>query len=132
MPGKLASSRKQHDAGASKLDAASPAYEHAEVLGTEDAVRGSGRQTAAESLSKQLEPHTKASEALFGSIRALEAKVVEALSKKETLKARAASAQVSPPRRRPPLSSSELATLLSHGTPGSALSNTCLTHFCDI
>ena len=51
-------------------------------------------QTAADSLSKQLEQHTRASEALFGNIRALESKVTEALSKKETLKARAASAQV--------------------------------------
>ena len=51
-------------------------------------------QTAADSLGKQLEQHTRASEALFGNIRALESKVSEALSKKETLKARAASAQV--------------------------------------
>lgn len=51
-------------------------------------------QTAADSLGKQLEQHTRASEALFGNIRALESKVAEALSKKETLKARAASAQV--------------------------------------
>ena len=51
-------------------------------------------QTTADALAKQLEPHTKAAEALFGNIRAMEAKVAEALSKKETLKARAASAQV--------------------------------------
>ena len=51
-------------------------------------------QTTADALGKQLEQHTRASEALFGNIRALESKVSEALSKKETLKARAASAQV--------------------------------------
>ena len=51
-------------------------------------------QTTADELAKQLEPHTKAAEALFGNIRAMEAKVAEGLSKKETLKARAASAQV--------------------------------------
>lgn len=58
-----------------------------------------GPQTAAEALAKQLEPHTRAYDALVGNIRALEAKVADALGKKETLKARALSAQV----RRPPL-----------------------------
>jgi len=56
--------------------------------------------------------------------RRLEAKVAEALSKKETLKARAALAQVAPPVAAARLASaSELAIPLSHGTPGSALRN---------
>ena len=46
-------------------------------------------------MHQQLEQHRKASTTLKANISALESKVTEALSKKETLKARAASAQVS-------------------------------------
>ena len=48
-------------------------------------------------MHQQLEQHRKASATLKANISALESKVTEALSKKETLKARAASAQVSHP-----------------------------------
>ena len=46
-------------------------------------------------MHQQLEQHRKASATLKANISALESKVTEVLSKKETLKARAASAQVS-------------------------------------
>lgn len=46
-------------------------------------------------MRQQLEQHRKASATLKMNISALESKVAEALNKKETLKARAASAQVS-------------------------------------
>lgn len=46
-------------------------------------------------MKEQLEQHRKASATLKANIGALESKVAEALNKKETLKARAASAQVS-------------------------------------
>ncbi len=46
-------------------------------------------------MREQLEQHCKASATLKANIGALESKVAEALNKKETLKARAASAQVS-------------------------------------
>ena len=48
-------------------------------------------------MKQQLEQHLKATATLKANISALESKVTEALSKKETLKARAASAQVSHP-----------------------------------
>lgn len=48
-------------------------------------------------MKAQLEQHMKASETLRGNINALQNKVAEAIAKKETLKARAASAQVSTP-----------------------------------
>ena len=48
-------------------------------------------------MHQQLEQHRKASATLKANISALESKVTEALSKKETLKARAVSAQVSRP-----------------------------------
>ena len=47
-------------------------------------------------MREQLEQHRKASATLKANIGALESKVAEALNKKETLKARAASAQVRP------------------------------------
>ncbi|KAK9826835.1 hypothetical protein WJX81_005598 [Elliptochloris bilobata] len=74
-------------------------------------------QTTADALAKQLEPHTRAAEALFGNIRALEAKVAEAVSKKETLKARAASAQATK------MLNEEIAGLVSglRSTSGSSL-----------
>ena len=53
-------------------------------------------QATATTMNQQLEQHRKASATLKANISALEGKVTEALSKKETLKARAASAQVSP------------------------------------
>ena len=46
-------------------------------------------------MRQQLEQHRKASATLKANISTLESKVAEALNKKETLKARAASAQVS-------------------------------------
>ncbi len=51
-------------------------------------------QTTANTMREQLEQHRKASATLKANISALESKVAEALNKKETLKARAASAQV--------------------------------------
>ncbi len=52
-----------------------------------------GLQTTANAMQQQLEQHRKASATLKANISALEGKVAEALNKKETLKARAASAQ---------------------------------------
>lgn len=51
-------------------------------------------QATADTLRKQLDIHTRASNTLLGNIRLLENKVAEAMSKKETLKARALTAQV--------------------------------------
>lgn len=51
-------------------------------------------QTTANTMKEQLQQHRKASATLKANIGALESKVAEALNKKETLKARAASAQV--------------------------------------
>lgn len=51
-------------------------------------------QATADTLRKQLDIHTRASNTLLGNIRLLENKVSEAVSKKETLKARALTAQV--------------------------------------
>lgn len=45
-------------------------------------------------MKQQLEAHMKASQTLRSNISMLESKVAEAISKKETLKARALSAQV--------------------------------------
>ncbi|CAL5229326.1 g12632 [Coccomyxa viridis] len=50
-------------------------------------------ETTANTMREQLEQHRKASATLKANISALESKVAEALNKKETLKARAASAQ---------------------------------------
>jgi hypothetical protein len=61
-------------------------------------------QSTAATLKAQLEQHMKATATLRANIGALEAKVTEALSKKETLKARAMSAQVSPAFQHVPLS----------------------------
>jgi len=47
-------------------------------------------------MKQQLEQHIKASETLRANIAALESKAAEAISKKETLKARAMSAQARP------------------------------------
>lgn len=58
-------------------------------------------QATAITMKQQLDQHRKASATLKANISALENKVTEALSKKETLKARAASAQVSRPVRSP-------------------------------
>lgn len=51
-------------------------------------------QVTADAMRSQLEAHTRASNVLVGNIRMLENKVAEAMSKKETLKARAITAQV--------------------------------------
>ena len=53
-------------------------------------------QTMAQTLKGQLQQHSKATATLRANIGLLEGKVAEARSKKETLKARALSAQVSP------------------------------------
>ena len=53
-------------------------------------------QTTAQTMKQQLEAHMKASQTLRANISMLESKVAEAISKKETLKARALSAQVCP------------------------------------
>jgi phage shock protein A len=52
-------------------------------------------QATVQTLKQQLEQHKKASETLRANMNTLESKVAEAVAKKETLKARAASAQVS-------------------------------------
>ena len=54
----------------------------------------SALQTTATTMRQQLEQHRKASATLKANISTLESKVAETLNKKETLKARAASAQV--------------------------------------
>ena len=59
--------------------------------------RGVAAQATAATLRAQLEQHTKATATLRANIQALEGKVAAALSKKETLKARAMSAQVTHP-----------------------------------
>ncbi|CAL8465047.1 g4582 [Coccomyxa elongata] len=50
-------------------------------------------ETTAQTMKQQLEAHMKASQTLRSNISMLESKVAEAISKKETLKARALSAQ---------------------------------------
>eukprot|EP00891_Asterochloris_glomerata_P004450 jgi/Astpho2/4450/Aster-00060 len=61
-----------------------------------EALRRRKTFTDAESaLQKQLDQHTRATQQLLGNIRMLESKLTEAASKKETLKARAMSAQAS-------------------------------------
>lgn len=66
-----------------------------EELAREALKRRKGYQESAQQLSQQLEAQRKATDQLIANTRMLEGKLAEAKSKKDTLKARAASAKTS-------------------------------------